>query len=1073
MRSYATGIVNGYRIAGGLLGSNRSGIIHSCYARVNVTRTSGSETFFGGFMGDNYLGKVINCYSTGWVKFGTVIQTDRGFCGSSSTWGSYDEPENYWDTETSGAGFTLGEATGKTSAEMKDQDTYKSWDFSFIWNTDGGINDGYPYLRMLEIPNVTTSEVTGITPDSAISGGEVTADNGFPVTARGVIWKANGYPIITDNEGITTDDDGTGEFISILNFPSGLTPGARYHVRAYATNSQGTAYGETYFFNVDPFDLIEPAGEGTEETPYEIATLADLYWLSHTSEYWDKHYIQTADINASETATWFGGEGFIPIGPELFQNFSGNYNGQQFIIDSLTINRPSTQCVGLFGYTAGATIKNMGLTNVNITGGNRTAAYIGYAYSETSVSNSFSTGIISGETTVGGLVSFNTEGTISSCYSICDVSGYGQMGGLVGYNRQSVIENSYSRSNVSRKSGSTDTYIGAFVGRTLSAFEKYSIIRYCYSTGTVTYEDAADPTNAGFGGGDQQEANYFDKETSLQISGGAATPKTTAEMKTDTTFEDFDFTAIWDIDSTINEGYPSLRMLQLPELLTTGVTRITSSSASSGGEVISDNGYPVTARGIVWSTSETPTIDENDGITNDGDSIGLFTSNLTGLTANTTYYVRAYAINNEGSAYGGQVTFMSHVTDPQQPVGDGTDNVPYEIANLNNLLWLRVNEQHWDKYYIQTDDIDASSTSQWFNGKGWDPIGIEWSNSFTGSYDGQFYSIDSLYINRPDENRLGLFGHTNDSANLKNMAINGFYLRGKDYLGGLVGYSNTTLIDNCFTAGTVRGTNYIGGLAGTVSSSSTIHYSYSTGDVTGNSRVGGFAGRLSFSTISNAYSRADVLCTNSTTGSFAGFLGEGSSQGAVEYCYCTGAVTRQSGTNPTDNGFIGTVSGGPYTNNYFDKETSQQDSSSTTATPMSTAAMKTQSIYTGWDFENTWRIKSSTNDGYPYLYFQASTSPKPKNIQTYSTNGNTKLYQNTPNPFSSTTKIKIYLPVEDMVKLTIYDSHGKIVSVLYNGNLAPGHHLLSVDGNSLGSGIYFYRLVTRGQIINKKMMLIK
>ena len=126
MSCYATGVVNGYRLVGGLLGSNRSGIIHSCYARVNVTRTSGTETLFGGFMGNNYLGKVINCYSTGWVKFGTVIQTDKGFCGSSSTWGNYDEPENYWDTETSGAGFTLGEATGKTSAEMKDQNTYKS-----------------------------------------------------------------------------------------------------------------------------------------------------------------------------------------------------------------------------------------------------------------------------------------------------------------------------------------------------------------------------------------------------------------------------------------------------------------------------------------------------------------------------------------------------------------------------------------------------------------------------------------------------------------------------------------------------------------------------------------------------------------------------------------------------------------------------------------------------------------------------------------------------------------------------------------------------------------------------------
>ncbi|MEM6721607.1 MAG: hypothetical protein AAF611_19930 [Bacteroidota bacterium] len=93
----------------------------------------------------------------------------------------------------------------------------------------------------------------------------------------------------------------------------------------------------------------------------------------------------------------------------------------------------------------------------------------------------------------------------------------------------------------------------------------------------------------------------------------------------------------------------------LPMLTTTAVTNFTATSAESGGEVTDEGGSSVVAKGVCWSTTPNPTIDDN--TTNDGGSAGSFTSVLTGLTANTIYYVRAYATNTTGTSYGNEIEF--------------------------------------------------------------------------------------------------------------------------------------------------------------------------------------------------------------------------------------------------------------------------------------------------------------------------------------------------------------------------------------------------------------------------------
>jgi len=96
----------------------------------------------------------------------------------------------------------------------------------------------------------------------------------------------------------------------------------------------------------------------------------------------------------------------------------------------------------------------------------------------------------------------------------------------------------------------------------------------------------------------------------------------------------------------------------IPELTTVAVTEVTLNSAVSGGTIVADGGEDITAKGVCWSTSANPTI--ADTKTSDGTGSASFTSNIVGLSEGTTYYVRAYATNEVGTAYGNEVTFTTN-----------------------------------------------------------------------------------------------------------------------------------------------------------------------------------------------------------------------------------------------------------------------------------------------------------------------------------------------------------------------------------------------------------------------------
>jgi len=113
---------------------------------------------------------------------------------------------------------------------------------------------------------------------------------------------------------------------------------------------------------------------------------------------------------------------------------------------------------------------------------------------------------------------------------------------------------------------------------------------------------------------------------------------------------------------TVKEGLISVSQAFLPVVVTSGVISYNENSAICNGVVNDDGGAEVTSRGVVWSTSFSPTIELNQGITIDGSGVGTFSSNIGGLTPNQTYYIRAYATNIMGSSYGNQVSITTTIT---------------------------------------------------------------------------------------------------------------------------------------------------------------------------------------------------------------------------------------------------------------------------------------------------------------------------------------------------------------------------------------------------------------------------
>lgn len=145
------------------------------------------------------------------------------------------------------------------------------------------------------------------------------------------------------------------------------------------------------------------------------------------------------------------------------------------------------------------------------------------------------------------------------------------------------------------------------------------------------------------------------------------------------------------------------------------VNNVTSTTAQCGGSVVTDNGYSVTERGVCWSTSNPPMVYHNRTI--DGAGMGSFVSSLTGLIPGTTYYVRAYAITNAGTIYGGVVSFTTPTLCGTSTIFDYDLN-EYPTVQIGNQCWLKENlrSTHYaDGTAISSvNNVSSSSTAYYY-----------------------------------------------------------------------------------------------------------------------------------------------------------------------------------------------------------------------------------------------------------------------------------------------------------------------------------------------------------------------
>lgn len=467
-------------------------------------------------------------------------------------------------------------------------------------------------------PTVSTDAISSISSTTALVGGEVTTDGGAVVTDRGVCWNTSTGPTIANNP--TQIGTGIGTFSITL---SGLTPGATYYLKAYATNSQGTAYGNEVTFS-------------TSANPSTITTSA-----------------VTAITTSSATS---GG---------IISSDGGGAVTARGVCWNTTSNPTISNSKTSDGTGIGSFVSS-------ITGLNAGVKYYIRAYSTNSAGTSY-----------GNEQSFATSPNLPTVTTTAATT--------------ITATTATSGGNVTADGGGTVTAKGV-----------------CWSTTTgpsISNTKTSDGTGTGI---------YNSSLASL-------TANTTYYLRAYAT-------------NSAGTAYGSevsfKTSANLPTVSTTIATSVTSNTASSGGNVTSDGGSAITARGVCWSNSTAPTITGSK--TTVAGTTGVFTSSLTGLTSGTTYYVRAYATNSAGTSYGNEITFQT--VSPTGTVTDIEGNV-YKYVTIGTQVWFAENLKT-TKYNDGSNVPLVTDKTSWFNLA---TPAYCWYNNDAETYKGTFGAMYNWY----------------------------------------------------------------------------------------------------------------------------------------------------------------------------------------------------------------------------------------------------------------------------------------------------------------------------------------
>jgi len=205
--------------------------------------------------------------------------------------------------------------------------------------------------------------------------------------------------------------------------------------------------------------------------------------------------------------------------------------------------------------------------------------------------------------------------------------------------------------------------------------------------------------------------------------------------------------------------------------------------------------------------------------------------------------------------------------------GSGGVRDPFVISSVEQFDSIRY---YLDSSFKLSSDIDLSSFDNW------NPIGN--SSRFTGSLNGDGYSISGFKINSPENDYTGLFAHSDDST-FSNFSLIDFNVSGNDYVGGLVGESKRTYFSSIYLSGNVSGNNSVGGIAGAFhGNTNVLNNSVSSVNVSGNNFAGGFVGTFNVALISNSLYHSGVVSGDKSFG-YDYFFGKVISYDSRKSCF--------------------------------------------------------------------------------------------------------------------------------------------------------------------------------------------
>jgi len=472
---------------------------------------------------------------------------------------------------------------------------------------------------------------------------------------------------------------------------------------------------------------------------------------------------------ASPTAN--GGKGWEPI-----KTFASTFDGQEYEIRDLFIDRPEEFGVGLFGYVdVGGKIMNLGVVNASVTGNGSVGGLVGW--NQGIVRDSYSSGsVIGSDEHVGGLVGWNerteeNKGTVENSYSTSNVKGNDKyVGGLVGYNKGGSVTNSHSSGYVT----GNDEYVGGLVG-----YNEGGSVTDSHSSGNVTGNDKYVGGLVGY----NECGTVTNSHSSGNVTGsdehvGGLVGWNEGTRKNEGTVEDS--------YSTGNvKGYDKVGGLVGFNNHNSRVSK--SHSTGSVGSVISEEGSDI--GGLVgW----------NEGKVEDSYSTGEVTgkTNVGGLVGENVYTVeRSYSTGkvtgktNVGSLVGENRGTVSSSNSTGSV--DGTDDVGGLVGHNEGTVERSISM--------------GSVTGEYCVG------GLVGENDDTVK---ESYSTSSVTGSTYSRRVGGLVGYNYGGEDSVSDSYSTGSVAGNRYVGGLVGYNEQSKVSNSYSTGTVNGTDDAGGLVG-------------------------------------------------------------------------------------------------------------------------------------------------------------------------------------------------------------------------------------------------------------------